>query len=137
MTNNLVVADADALVALVLDEDPHHKLATKINNNFTQNGVIIIIPNTALMEAITALKRGLNQPEKAHLINRKYLQDNFTVEYITDEIQKRASRIFEEKAVSKKNTIFDCIVAATAEKLGTNSIFSFDKWYTKLGFKLA
>lgn len=136
MTNNLVIVDADILVALVLVEDPHHKLATKINNTLIQNGILIVVPNTAILEAITALKRGLNQPEKAHLINRLYLQGKFNMEYITEEIQLRASQIFEEKAISKKNTIFDAVIAATAEKFGTDTIFSFDKWYLKLGYKL-
>lgn len=42
----------------------------------------------------------------------------------------------EGKNGSKKNTFFDAIVAATAENLGTDAIFSFDDWYPKLGFRL-
>ncbi len=32
---------------------------------------------------------------------------------------------------------FDAVVAACAEKLEADVIFSFDDWYQKLGFKLA
>ncbi|MDP3732992.1 MAG: hypothetical protein Q8Q91_00480 [Candidatus Daviesbacteria bacterium] len=65
MGSAIVVGDADALIALTLEKDPHHR-----------------------------------------------------------------------KAVSKHNTFFDAIVAATAEKLNADGIFSFDSWYPKLGFKL-
>lgn len=60
----------------------------------------------------------------------------FTVEYIDEEILKLATKYFEH-ANSKKNTFFDAIVAATAKRLEADAIFSFDNWYTKLGFKLA
>jgi len=38
---------------------------------------------------------------------------------------------------SKKNTLFDCIVAVTAEENKADAIFSFDKFYKRKGFKLA
>lgn len=133
---NLVVADADALVALVLEEDPHHNKAIKISRRLTEQVSTIIYPVTVFPEAITTLKRAFNQPKKAHLINKQLQEGRFQIGYITPEIMQRASEIF-DKAKSKKNTLFDAIVAATAENLETNLIFSFDEWYPKLGFKLA
>ena len=38
---------------------------------------------------------------------------------------------------SKKNTLFDCTVAAVAEEYKADAIFSFDKFYKSKGFKLA
>ncbi len=134
--SKIVVADADALIALALGEDPHHQKATIITEILTQQLVTIVFPVTVFPEALTTLKRSFNQPEKAHLLNRQLHQGVFHVEYITQEIMNRASQIF-DKAVSKQNTLFDAIVAATAEKLEADAIFSFDNWYTKLGFKLA
>lgn len=136
MNNSLVVADADALIALVLEHDPNHKRAQQIADSLVNESVAIIFPVTVFPEAITSLKRAAKQPEKAHLINRQYLAGSFHVEYINEDIMKRASQIF-EKAISKQNTLFDAIVAATAEKLEADAIFSFDEWYGKLGFKLA
>lgn len=40
-------------------------------------------------------------------------------------------------SASKKNTLFDCIVAAVVEEHQADAIFSFDKFYKKEGFKLA
>jgi len=133
--SKVVVADADALIALSFDEDPHHKKAVSIVASLTEEGVTIIFPVTVFPEAITTLKRSINQPEKAHLLNKKLQQGEFHIEYISEEIIIRASQIF-GTAVSKKNTFFDAIVAASAEKLEADAIFSFDDWYKKLGFKL-
>ena len=136
MSNSIVVADTDALIALALEDDPHHKKAQQISNSLIRNLVTVIFPVTVFPEAITSLKRAANQPKKAHLLNRQYLSGAFHVEYISEDIMKKAAEIFDKKANSKKNTLFDAIVAATAEKLKADAIFSFDKWYSKLGFKL-
>ncbi len=133
--SKIVVADADALIALFLENDPHHKKAVTTAGMLMQQKSTVIFPVTVFPEVITTLKRAFNQKEKAHLINRQLQQGSFHIEYITAEITHRASQIF-EKAISKQNTFFDAIVAATAEKLEADSIFSFDKWYPKLGFKL-
>ena len=38
--------------------------------------------------------------------------------------------------MSKKNTLFDCVVAAVAKKYKVDAIFSFDDFYKKSGFTL-
>lgn len=132
---NTVVADADALIGLILEHDPHHEKAISMSRTLTEQGITIIFPVTVFPEALTTLKRAFNQPEKAHLINRQYQQGVFHIAYIDAEILQRASKIF-EKAVSKQNTFFDAIVAAVAENTKADAIFSFDQWYKKLGFTL-
>lgn len=135
--NKVVVVDADALIALSLDQDRHHQKAAAINHKLRQQKARIIFPVTVFPETITTLKRAFNQFEKAHVLNQQYLAGAFQVEYINEEIMKKAAEIFDKKAVSKQNTLFDALVAATATYLGADTIFSFDSWYTKLGFKLA
>ena len=135
--SNIIIGDADSLIALAYKDDSNHDKSRNISQELLSKGYQIIYPNTAILEAITALKRSLNLPDKAHLLNRQYKSGTFLVEYIDEELQRKASQLFEEKAVSKKNTIFDAVVAASAEKLEAETIFSFDKWYIKLGFKLA
>lgn len=136
MSNLVVVGDADALIALALEHDPNHARAVKISENLLKSGVNVIFPVTVFPEAITALKRAANQPRKAHLINKQLQQGAFFVEYISEATLQRATNIFDQ-ANSKQNTLFDAIVAACAEKLGADSIFSFDNWYSKLGFTLS
>lgn len=134
--NKLVVADSDALIALTLEEDIHHKKAKFISNILLKNGVTIIFPVTVFPETITFLKRAVNQPDRAHTLNRQLTEGNFSIEYVNEDILTLAAQYF-EKAKSKKNTFFDSIVAATAKTLEADAIFSFDEWYKKLGFKLA
>jgi len=136
VTNSIAIGDADALIALILENDPHNKRAEKISQWLISNSITLIFPVTVFPEAITSLKRAANQPEKAHLLNKRLLNGDFQVEYINADILRLASEIFDQ-ANSKKNTLFDAIVAATAKKYETNLIFSFDNWYPKLGFKLA
>lgn len=131
----IVIGDADSLIALSYKDDVNYQSAKRISQRLLSEGYQVIYPNTAIVEAVTTLKRALNLSNKAHFINSHYLKGIFDVEYINEEIMKRASQIF-DKAVSKKNTFFDAIVAATAENLEADAIFSFDSWYEKLGFKL-
>lgn len=130
-----MIADSDALIALSLEGDIHHGKAQIISRILLEKSINVIYPVTVFAETITFLKRAVNQPEKAHFLNQKLRKEEFTIEYIDAQILKLATNYFNE-AKSKKNTFFDAIVAATAEKLGTDAIFSFDKWYKKLGFKL-
>lgn len=132
---NIVVGDADSLIALAYKDDAHHKKARQISDRLLAGGYKIIYPNTAILEAITTLKRALNLSEKAIFVNKQYQEGAFNVKYVDEDIQIIASRIFDQTN-SKKNTIFDAIVAATAKELDADGIFSFDLWYPKLGFKL-
>ena len=136
MGNPISVADADALIALTLEKDPNHKKAVSISTNALKENINIIFPVTVFPEAITSLRRAANQPEKARFINRQLQQGVFHIEYLDEEILQYASQIFDH-ADSKQNTFFDAIIAATAKKLNADSIFSFDSWYLKLGYKLA
>ena len=134
--NKLVVADADALVALSLEKDPHYDKAVRLSQMFFEQAITIVYPVTVFPEAMTFLKRALNQSQKAHALNLQLQAGVFNIQFIDTEILKLATGFFDQ-ANSKKNTFFDAIVAATARELEADAIFSFDEWYPKLGFKLA
>ena len=134
--SNIAVGDADGLVALADEKDGNHERAQKISEWLLAKGFEIIFPNTAILEAITALKRAKNLPEKAHFINKQYQAGAFTTVFVDETTQRQASIRF-EKTDSKKNTIFDCIVIETAIKFDTKVIFSFDDFFTKQKFQLA
>lgn len=136
MSRSVCVADTDALIALTLADDIHHKRASSISRYLLAKEVTVVFPVTVFPETITFLKRAINQLQKAHEISTQLQNGIYTVEYINQEILQQATKYFEH-ANSKKNTFFDAIVAATAEKLEADVIFSFDKWYEKLGFTLA
>jgi len=133
---NIVIGDADSLIALFLEYDTNHKKATAILKRLHKTGTLLIYPNTAIAEAITALMRKYTNPQLASYITQQYKDNRFIVEYIDEKIMKNATKIFNPTG-SKQNTFFDALVAATATQLSTDTIFSFDAWYTKKGFKLA
>ncbi len=136
MSNKIVIGDADSLIALAYQNDANHVRAQKISEWLSSKEYEIIYPNTAILEAITALKRSLSLIAEAKLINKQYQAGAFAIEYVNRDIQQQASQRF-EKTISKKNTIFDCVVAETAIELEADYIFSFDSWYPKEGFDLA
>lgn len=134
-TSKIVIGDADSLIALAFKDDANHEQAKKISEKLLSLTYEIIYPNTAILEAITTLRRALNLPDKALLVNQQYQQGNITVEYINEVIQLKASQRWQQ-ADSKKNTIFDAVVAETAVAFNADYIFSFDDWYRKQGFTL-
>lgn len=134
--NTVVIGDADSLIALFLDYDSNHKRATSILTKLDQAGIIVIYPNTAIAEAITALLRKHSNPELALYLARQYRDDRFTVEYVDEKIMKASVDVFNPQG-SKQNTFFDCIIVAIAQKHNADGIFSFDHFYKNKGFKLA
>jgi len=134
--NKIAVGDADSIIALAYKDDANHVRAKRISAWLLSAGYDIIYPNTAILEAITALRRALNLSDKAELINKHYQRGAFMVEYIDEKIQRRASQRF-SRANSKKNTIFDAVVVETAVEFEADYIFSFDNWYPREGFDLA
>ena len=131
----IAVGDADGLISLALPLHPNHKLAIAGIAAFAKEGIEIIFPSTAFQEAVTSLKKAANQPEKAHLLAKQFAKGIFNTIYVDQDIMNRACEIF-DNAKSKQNTFSDAIVAATAENLGAEYIFSFDGWYPKIGYDL-
>lgn len=129
-----LIADADIIISLYYPDDINHQKVGDLVAKAVDSFYIIKYPNTAILEAITTLKRSLNKPEVAALVNNNFLNGEFNIVYVDETIQKLASEIF-AKEKSKKNTIFDAVVLATAKILKAAGIFSFDSWYKKQGFK--
>lgn len=136
MKSTIVIGDADALVAVYFKEDIHHQEAKLIIGKLFDKNITVIFPNTAISEAITTLYRKLSNPTAADLLLKGYKKNMLRVEYLDETVMQIASELYDPYG-SKKNTFFDALVAATAKKLHTDAIFSFDGWYKRLGFILA
>lgn len=65
-----------------------------------------------------------------------FTEPGIQVVEVNQETIKTAIKYF-SPTTSKKNTLFDCIVAGVAEENKADAIFSFDKFYKSKGFKLA
>ena len=133
--DRIVVGDADILVALLFEGDANHKAVNEQTSKLLSQKYIIKFPNTAILEATVVLKRKLNKPDLASKLNEQFLAGEYNLVYVDETIQKLAGQIF-RKTISKKNTIFDAIVLATAQILKADAVFSFDSWYKKQGMKM-
>ena len=132
----LVIVDADAIVAQASPNDNLHQRAIKIANKLKHLNAQVLYPITAVIEAVTHMQRVLNSGAIAYGTAVYFAEQNVNVIEVHQEIMKKAIQFFSPKT-SKRNTLYDCIVAAVAEENKADAIFSFDKFYKNKGFKLA
>jgi len=136
MSRLLVVGDADAIIAQMDPDDIHHQKANIISHSLKSKDAQIIYPVTAILEAATHIQRVLNSTAGAYDIAVVFSDPDIQLVEVNQNTLKSAIKYFDPNT-SKKNTLFDCIVAAIAEEYKADAIFSFDKFYKNKGFKLA
>lgn len=132
----IIIGDADAIIAQTNPDDVHHQKATVISDILKSKDAEVIYPVTAILEAATHMQRVLNSSANAYGTAVYFSNPNIQVVEVNQDILKGALKYFDPNT-SKKNTLFDCVVATLAEKYDADAIFSFDKFYKSKGFKLA
>lgn len=136
MNNLIVVVDADAIIAQTNSKDSLHQRAEEISQKLIRQNVEIIYPVTAIAEATAHMQRVLGDTVSAFGTAQLMSSPSANVIEVNKQTLSQAMNYFSSTA-SKKNTLFDCIVATIAEEYKADAIFSFDKFYEKKGFKLA
>ena len=136
MSKLLIVGDADAIIAQTDPQDVHHEKATAVSGALKNKDAQVIYPVTAVLEAATHMQRVLNSTASAYETAVVFSNPNIQIAEVNQDTLKNALNYFSPKT-SKKNTLFDCIVAVVAEENKADAIFSFDKFYKGKGFKLA
>ena len=132
----LVVGDADAIIAQANSNDSNHQEAMRVTLALIGSQIKVIYPVTAVVEAITHIQRVLNSGATAYGTTSLMIDPAVEVVEVNKQVLANAIKYF-SPTTSKKNTLFDCIVAAVAEDNNADAIFSFDVFYKKNGFKLA
>ena len=129
MNNPLkVIVDADAIIAQVDPNDAHHETATRISAALVNINAHVIYPVTAIAESNAYMQRVLNSTASAYGTAVIFTDPNVQVAEVNQQTIKNALHYFSPKT-SKKNTLFDCIVAAVAQENNADAIFSFDGFY--------
>lgn len=136
MNNLVVVVDADAIVAQSFPDDSNHELAVKVSAVLNNLNAQVIYPASAILEATTVLQGRLNSGATAYSTATAFTDSNTQIAEINQTTLTNALKYFSPNS-SKKNTLFDCIVAAVAQEYKADAIFSFDHFYKTKGFKLA
>lgn len=131
-----VIGDADAIVAQANPQDSNHNKAVKIAQELINSQVNVIYPVTAVVEAVTHIQRALSSGATAYGTAQLMSEPTTQIIEVNKQTLVNALKYFNPKT-SKKNTLFDCIVAVVAEDHKADAIFSFDKFYKNKGFKLA
>ncbi len=131
----IVVGDSDGLIALLNQEDLLFERAKQTVEYLIDQDVQIIFPVTAITETVTTLVRKLNKPSLAKKVVDQLTHQNLLIQPVDGKLLLAACYLFQPQK-SKQNTLFDAVIAATCEELHTKYIFSFDKWYAKLGYVL-
>jgi len=132
----VIVVDADAIIAQTNPEDIHHQKASVVSRNLIEMNAQVIYPATAVVEAATHMQRVLNSTASAYGTAQLMSEADAQVAEVNKQTIATALKYF-SPTTSKKNTLFDCIVAAVAQEYKADAIFSFDRFYVKKGFKLA
>ena len=132
----VVIADADAIISFVNVEDANHNKTKQIMQHLALLQVNLLFPSTAICEAVTVLRGKLNKPNDASKVIAQLHHGDFLIQAVDQEILSHALKLYNPLA-SKKNTLFDAVVAALAKRLEADAIFSFDEWYRKIGLTLA
>ena len=132
----VVVVDADALIAQANPNDVHHKEASAISSSLLDKRAQVIYPTTAIIEAATHMQRVLNSTPSAYGTANLMIDPAINVAEVSKKTLTHSLEYF-SPITSKKNTLFDCVVAAVAHENNADAIFSFDKFYKTKGFKLA
>jgi len=132
----IIIVDADAIIAQTNPEDLLHKKATTISKKLIDMDAEVYYPVTAIAEAATHMQRVLNSNASAFGTAQIMTGQDAQVLEVNKDTLTNAVEYFSPTA-SKKNTLFDCIVAALAKEHKADAIFSFDSFYKKRGFNLA
>ena len=131
-----VIVDSDAIIAQINPNDKHHQVASMISQSLNNLNAQVIYPSTAIAESNAYMQRVLNSSASAYGTAVLFTNPGVQIAEVSGDTLKHAIKYFSPKT-SKKNTLFDCIVAAVAEDNNADAIFSFDGFYKKNGFKLA
>lgn len=131
----IVIADADAIIAIVNEDDANHAQAFKISKTLLEQNATLMVPVTAVIEAITALKRAINRPDLAKELIGLCESGSIPVVDVTADILPLAISYFNPEG-SKQDTFFDAVISAIAKRNNAYAIFSFDKGYRKTNIPL-
>jgi len=136
MSEYLVVGDADSIIAQVNANDLNHAKSSSTSRRLIELKARLLYPTTAVAEAVTVIQRPLNSLPTAHEAAAEFANSTQLIPVDHDIFSLAVNKYYTTRS-SKRDTLFDAIVAACAQSYNADAIFSFDKYYKKLGYKLA
>ena len=130
-----IIVDSDGLIGLFNKDDAHNATSIFTLEKLIAKEAKLIYPATTLTEATAILQIRLKHPELATKIVDLLIDGKLIIEPVDEILLKEAVTLLKPVG-NKHNTLFDAVVATVAKRYKADAIFSFDKWYKKLGFTL-
>lgn len=127
-----IITDTDIFVSLYKEDDANHEKVIKIASLYEKSN-LYISPLT-IPEALTVLSYDVSQ-KKAQEFYKRIKEQKLIVLSLEESIWHKADEIF--LAQTKKRTSwFDCLNVALYKYYNMDAIFSFDKFYKRMGLKI-
>lgn len=128
-----ILIDSDALFALYFVDDTNHLKAKNILGTFSKEKDELFVANLVLQESATVISRKIGQKQALDFL-KKFEKTNTREIFVDQKLTAKTWKIFKKQ--TKKGTSFiDCANWAIAQELKIDKIFSFDKFYQRVGLK--
>src|SRR2546427_7700604 len=114
-TLDVIVVDADALIAYFDRDDIHAEKTVRLLERLATAEVTLLYPSTVVAEATTTVQRKLHKPTIVTTIIERIQANELLIEAVDQSTIDAAATLFQPTG-SKQNTLFDAIVAAVAKQ---------------------
>lgn len=129
-----VFVDTDAFVALNDPQDVLHRKAITLSKALAKRRVDLLTASNILLEATTLISQKVNHQQAVKFLDN-LIDGEIPIVYVDEGLIEKGAAIF-KKQTSKNVGLSDCVSAAVMQEFRVKDIFSFDKQFAKIGFKL-
>ena len=128
-----VLLDSDALLALYVADDLHNQRAKKTLQNLLRKKGELFVTNLVLQQTVTVISYRLGQKQALDFLKR-FNQVDFQQVFVNKNLTAKSWQVFSKQ--TKKGTSFiDCTNMVVFKELNMDKIFSFDRFYSRIGLK--
>lgn len=131
----MIFIDSDAMIGIVLPQDPHHVNALNIMDKLKKSAEELVTSWESIDEVATKLSMFHNKQVARDFLAYVYGASRLTIQFIDASLSREALAIF-DKQTSKNVSLTDCANIAICRFMGITTVFSFDPHYKKNGLKL-
>lgn len=131
----MIFVDSDALIGLVLPQDPHHQNARTILDKLQESKEELVTSWESIDEVATKLSMFHNKQVARDFLVYIYGSSHMTIQFVGSALSREAIAIF-NKQTSKNVSLTDCANIAICRSMRITSVFSFDLHYKKNGLTL-
>lgn len=131
-----VVVDSDAIFAIYNPNDPLHARAIHTFQQLITLRYRLVYPTSVIFEVVSLFQRVLPTPTVTTKLIELIKNDQLLIQVVDADILQASAALFDPSG-SKKHTLIDCSVVATAKEINAAGVFAYDSFYTKQGLKLA